>query len=137
VDPSAGAEAVGTFEGMPFTPVCTDPCELRVRLHPEDELFVAGPKLMPSRSFQVDPEATRVELRVRPGLKAIRFAGFGLTVGGAILIPGGGLLVGAVDRGRGPDIAGYTLIGVGVVSLAIGIALIVRGRTLVQVESSR
>jgi hypothetical protein len=136
LDPTAESEAVGRFDGIPYTRVCTDPCELRVRLHADDELFVAGRKLMPSRSFRIDPAATRVTLRVRPGPKALRFAGFGLTVGGAILVPGGGLLVGAIDRGRGPDIAGYTLIAVGAVSLAIGIALIVRGRTVVQVDAS-
>jgi hypothetical protein len=135
LDPNAESEAVGRFDGIPYTRVCTDPCERRVELRADDQLFVAGPRLMPSKTFTLDTAANELDLHVRPGPKPIRFAGFGLTVSGAILIPGGGLIVGAIDRGRGPEIAGYTLIGVGVAALAVGIALLIRGRTLVRANA--
>ena len=135
LDPNAESEAVGRFDGIPYTRVCIDPCERRVELRPDDQLFVAGPRLMPSKLFTLDSAANELDLHVRPGPKRIRFAGFGLTVSGAILIPGGGLIVGAIDRGRGPEIAGYTLIGVGIVALAVGIGLLIRGRTLVRANA--
>lgn len=131
LDPRAGDEAVGTIGGIPYTRVCVDPCPERVELEATDELFVAGPNTMPSRTFTLDEEPYELELHVRPGPRSIRFAGFGLTVSGAILVPGGGLLVGAFQN-RNLDIAGFTLIGVGVVALAAGIGLLIRGRTLVQ-----
>jgi hypothetical protein len=133
IDPTGTTESAGTIGGVPYTRVCRDPCDDRVEVNPHDEFFVAGARLMPSKTFALEG-ASEVELRVRPGPKPIRFAGFGLTVSGALLIPAGGLLVGAVDRGKGPDIAGFTLIGVGVVALAVGIGLLVRGRTLVNVR---
>ena len=133
LDPMGKGKAVGSMGGVPYNRLCRDPCETRVGVDPGDRLFVAGANVMPSKPFSLDG-ASEVELRVRPGPKAIRFAGFGLTVSGALLVPAGGLLVGAVGKGPGPDIAGFTLIGVGVVSLAVGIGLLIRGRTLVDVH---
>lgn len=134
IDPEAGDRSVGTIEGLPYVRVCVAPCTAPVQLD-EGAYFVAGPKVMPSRPFMLDEHVDRPALRlhVRPGPRAIRFAGFGLIVSGAILVPGGGLLVGAVERDPGSDIAGYVLIGTGVVALATGIALVIRGRTLVRV----
>jgi hypothetical protein len=136
VDPEAGDDAVGTIAGLPYTRVCSDPCPERVHLEEGDELFVAGPRIMPSKTFTLDEDPYELVMQVRSGPKSIRFAGFGLTVSGAILIPGGGLLVGAFE-GRGPDIAGFTLIGVGVAALAAGIGLLIRGRTLVKHHARR
>lgn len=133
LDPEAEARSVGTLNGVPFVRVCTAPCTDPVSLEP-GEYFVAGPKVMPSRPFVLDDPAARRTLRlhVRPGPRAIRFAGFGLVVGGALLVPGGGLLVGAVKQDPASDIAGYVFIGTGVAALAAGIALLLRGRTLVR-----
>src|SRR5690606_2705091 len=122
------------FEGVPYVRVCRAPCREPVDLE-HGEYFVAGKTMMPSRAFELQqrPGYHAMRLEVRPGPRAIRFAGFGLIVSGAILVPGGGLLVGAVHRDPGSDIAGFVLIGTGVVALATGIALVIRGRTLVRV----
>jgi hypothetical protein len=97
--------------------------------------FVAGRQVMPSRPFTLEEYDDEVTLRVRPGRRKIRFAGFGLTVAGAIMVPGGTLLAAGFDGGKGVKATGYTLIGVGLASLVAGIVLLVRGRTLVDIDA--
>lgn len=135
VDPSATSEdTIGTLNGLPYVRVCASPCEQPVRTRSGEAFFVAGREVMPSQPFTLDEYDDTVKIKVRPGPKKMRYAGFGLTVTGAIFVPGGILLAAGFDAGKGVDAAGYSLIGVGVASMAVGIYLIVRGRTLVDVE---
>jgi hypothetical protein len=135
IDPNArGGDVVGTYNGLEYVRVCAAPCDRPVAGRSGDAYFVAGRDVMPSRPFTLDEYDDAALLRVRPGPKKLRYAGFGLTVGGAILVPGGTLLVAGFDAGKGVDAAGYALIGVGLASLTAGIVLLVRGRTLVEIE---
>lgn len=138
VDPQAGNEAVGQIDGIPFVRVCKSPCSEPIDAREGDEFFVAGPDLMPSRRFYLDEYDDELRLDVRPGPKPIRFAGFGLTVAGALLIPAGILMSVAAPWGKAGDAAGYASIGVGGASIVGGIVLLLRGRTKVELsESSR
>lgn len=136
IEPSAAPEeTVGTIEGFPYVRVCVAPCEQSLRNVSNDAYFVAGPQIMPSRPFTLVEYDERVTLRVRPGPKRVRFAGFGLTVAGAILVPGGALLAAGFSDNTGARATGFSLIGVGVGSLVAGIVLLVRGRTLIDLDA--
>jgi hypothetical protein len=113
IDERAGDRKAGTIGGIPYVRVCVDACAYPIEIDPGDEFFVAGAAVMPSRSFMLDELGSEVHLSVRPGPRRIRFAGFGLTVAGAILVPGGALLAAGVGGGPGIKAGGYAVIGVG------------------------
>jgi hypothetical protein len=134
--PGPQGEIDGSVRGMPFSTVCHAPCDRVVDARGQTFL-VAAPELMPSRDFTLDDYEGPVTIAVRPGRRSVRFAGFGVTVAGAILVPLGILVLSTAGQRQGGVAGGASLIGVGGASLGTGIALLLVGRTRVAIEGRR
>ncbi len=120
--------ADGTLMGRPFQRLCTAPCDTALDVRSDAELFIGGPGMMPSKRFSVDPTRSTITIDVRRGSKALRTGGLAATVLGAVAIPGGIAWLVQPDAAHSRP-GGFTLLGLGVASLALGIVLIVRSRT--------
>ena len=131
--PGPRGEIDGSVRGLPFSTVCHSPCDQQVAVL--DRVFlVAAPELMPSPDFTLDEYDRAVTITVKPGLRSVRFAGFGVTVAGAVLVPLGVLVLATAGDRTGGVAAGGTMMGVGGASLATGIGLLLAGRTRVDID---
>jgi hypothetical protein len=134
--PGPKGEVDGSIRGVPFSTVCDSPCDQAVDARGQ-VFLVAAPELMPSPEFTLDDYEGRVTVDVTPGRRSVRFAGFGVTVAGAILVPLGILVLSTASDRPGGVAGGATVIGAGAASLATGIALLLAGRTRVSIEGRR
>lgn len=114
--------------GMKFRSVCAAPCDAVVDGSRGQEFFLAtgeGAVWTASRKFTLAEREGPLDIRVKPGSRALRIIGsvvLGIGIGAAI---GGGVL--AVPKStRTP---GLILLAVGVPGLLAGIPMIILGRT--------
>lgn len=124
--------------------ICTTPCNQVV---PSGGPYrIAGPGIVPSRPFILSPGSA--ELQVKTGKVGARVGGLFLTVIGGSAILTGGILLG-FSRAFGPSsplydpaesrafrAAGGVILGVGIGSLAAGIALLATSGTKVQIANT-
>lgn len=134
--PGPQGEVAGSLRGVPFHTVCTSPCDRVVEAR-QHTFFVAAPDIVPSSEFTLDAYERETTIHVRPGRRVVRNAGMGMMIAGALLVPVGILVLATVPSRDGGEIAGGTVTGVGSASLVAGIALLVVGRTRVDVRTSR
>jgi hypothetical protein len=125
----------GFYEGEP---VCTVPC--RAFLSPGVSYRFVAPGMTPSGSFELSG-TSEADVRVHGGSWAPYVTGVVLTILGAVYLPvGGGLFVGQEafgnDKSRALAPVGATLLGVGLVSLAVGIPLWLSNRTSITIQQN-
>ncbi len=128
----AGASSSGPVSGIAYEPVCSRKCGVSVDGSRGHEFFVGGDGITPSRKFTLE-DSGPVTLEVKAGHKAARFGGVILVSGGASFLVTGLLFVGISSLRRMG--AGFA-IGGGV-SLAVGIPVLLIGRTVVKQRRGR
>jgi hypothetical protein len=133
LDPDADEQVEGRIHGVPFSTVCTSPCDQVVDARGQT-FIVAAPKVWPSPEFTLDDYADSVAVRVRPGRRGVRLAGFATTVIGALLVPTGILLLATADDRTSQVAAGAASLAVAGASLGAGITLLVLGRTRIRFD---
>ncbi len=119
-------------------PVCTVPC--RAFLAPGVSYRFIAPGMTPSAPFALSG-TSEADVKVHGGSWAPYVTGVVLTILGAVYVPvGGGLLVGQEafgdDKSRALAPVGATLLGVGLVSLAVGLPLWLSNRTSITIQQN-
>lgn len=112
-----------------FADECVSPCD-RAISKPDSRFRIEGDDLVPSTEFTLIEHHPAVEVRVRPGDQHLRFAGVLLMSLGGVSTFFGGVFTGVslgVGNGSGALggmlLAGAITLGIGLVSLAIGVPL--------------
>lgn len=139
-EPSAVTAPTGFVwgEGRGWQRVCAAPCDVHVST--SDDFRVAGDGIRPSRAFRLMPGAP-YELAAKTGSRRAY-------LGSAVLLPVAvvaGALAGAnylmthqklpSEQHANGDVVTYTLIGVGVVALAVAIPLLLTSETRVHTKN--
>lgn len=116
-----------------WEPVCTAPCS--EQLDPQFSYRIAGPRLIASQPFRLDPGRPRTSVDAEVGTRSGRVVGAILGVGGGIVFVNGlgiflgGLLLSSSDDPDAEDV-GSTLTVAGGVTLGIGAAAGITGLVL-------
>lgn len=116
-----------------WEPVCTVPCSEPI--DPQYSYRIAGPRLIPSQPFRLNPDRPQATVDAEVGTRSGRVVGAILGVGGGIVFVNGlglflgGLLLSSSDDPDAEDV-GSTLTVAGGVTLGIGAAAGITGLVL-------
>lgn len=113
--------------------VCSAPCDLEVDATGAPGFFIAGPRILPSSTFDLPPGGD-VTVRVRAGRRRSFLAGWVLAGVGAPALIGGAVTMTLADDDIGRLRVGGAVAGVGVSMVLTGAILVATGRTRVRVE---
>ncbi|WAS95768.1 hypothetical protein [Nannocystis punicea] len=108
--------------------VCRAPCGRVIDGSAGNAFYFGGDRVTPSRDFSLKGLEGEYVARVRPGRPGFFYAGFGLTVLGALGTVEGALSFGEKNFGDDRTVSG-ALLGAGLALLAAGVTMIVHGTT--------
>jgi hypothetical protein len=129
-------DARGRPRGLRFQPACAAPC--RLNLDASKTYRIAGPGLVPSRTFKLPLDASTVAIQVKEGHVDERVGGVLLTTVGSCLILVGGFwfalsAVAEPDQSNSARLYGGSTLLVGVGALVPGIMLMRLGKTRINI----
>jgi hypothetical protein len=117
---------------------CGVPCDAQLRAPALQELFISGEGVTPSKRFRLAPQALSVDVAVSRGSLARYRAGTVVTIVASVasFIGAAGLPIGVSNNDRNFQIGSGALLGVGLAGLAMGLPLLLTGRTTFTVTST-